>query len=873
MDGKVLTACCCVLAVFVLLASNLQASELLRTSEMEASRDMVRKRLVTKKIVGDKGHIVVPMEEAKAPAGKVGKPHYRKGEVLVRFRKGIKAHNVVKGMKIAEKLTVRKKFHVLSRIKGKDYMVVKAKGMTAAELMSQLKKDPNVEAVSLNYAKYLNTTIPNDNLFVYQWPLDNIGQEIYAGYSGTPDADIDGPEAWDIQTGSEEVIVAVLDTGVDYLHPDLDDNMWVNQQEAAGAPGVDDDGNGYIDDIYGIDTGRNDADPMDVHGHGTHVAGTIAAEGNNNLGVAGVNWNAKIMAVQGFAIDGYMYTDAEVEALEYIIVMKQRGVNIVAINASYGCYACYDQFQKDAIEAAGDEGIIFVGAAGNDGTNNDTEPHYPSSYNSSNIISVAATDWDDGLASFSNYGISSVDLGAPGDYVLSTYLDMWYTPGQGGDFFFDNMESGSGKWTAEGTWAITEEEALSPTQAWSDSPGGDYVKNAEYSLTSNPIDLSGSAGHLSMGLAVKYDLEDDFDYLDLYYKSPPLPSYWGRTIEESYSGSYAWSDSPGGNYTDGAYSWLISPVIDISGADDGAKVSFFLTGVVEENYDFLRIYFSADGGTNWAFLYSLTGDESSMWSGFSGVIPSEFRTSRFRVAFVLYSDDSINEDGYYIDDVKVVDSLNTFFIDDIETGINGWETPEMPRWDYIGSITGNSGGYWYLFNISIDDKYLWDQFQVRYVLSADNSINHDGVYLDDIGIGASEIDHVYAYMSGTSMAVPHVSGAVALMAAEYTSETIGERIGRILSGVDPLAALTGQVAYEGRLNLYNSLTIAPCEGDFEPDGDVDGSDLAILAADFGRTDCAAAPQCNGDLDGDGDVDGSDLAVFAADFGRTDCPLK
>ena len=852
---KFLTVWCCMVAVFFLFAGNLQASELLPApdSSLDASREAADKGLLLEKLAGDRGDIIVPMKQAvNAPSGKKEKPHYREGEVLVRFKKGIKAHNAVSSMRIPDRMNIEKKFQVLSRVTGNDYVLIKAKGMTAAEMMNLLQKDPNVDMVSFNYAKHLNATVPNEEKFIKQWSLNNTGQDFISGLSGTDDADIDGPEAWDIQTGSADVVVVVLDTGVDYLHPDLADNMWVNTLEAGGVSGVDDDENGYIDDIYGIDTGQGDSDPMDIDSHGTHVAGTIAAKGNNDIGVTGVNWNASIMAVKGFASDGYMYTDAEMEALEYILTMKQAGVNIVAVNASYGCDNCFDQIQKDAIEALGEEGIIFVAAAGNSEADNDTTPHYPSSYDLDNIISVASTDWNDDLSSFSNYGLASVDLGAPGDYIYSTYPDIWYTPASG-DPFFDDMESGNGKWTKNGTWAITEENVLSPTHAWSDSPGGKYVENTSYAITSDSVDLSASIGPLKLGFAAKYELELDYDYLDVYFKAPPSPSLWGLTTEKPCNGSYSWSDSPGGNYPDNARSWLISPVIDISGADDEVKVKFGFTGEVEEDYDYLRIYFSADGGTIWVWEYVFTGDYSDSWYLGEAAIPAEFRTSQFRVAFVLYSDGSVTCDGYYIDDVDLIDSSSTFFSDDMESGAPGWTTPDMSMWNRIASINGSSEGYWYLYNLSINDRYLWDQFQVRFVLSADYSINYDGVYLDDIGIGTPAVmDHIYAYMSGTSMAAPHVSGAVALMAAEYPAETIDGRIGRILSGVDALSALDGKTVTGGRLNIYNSLSFSGghCNGDLDVDKDVDGSDLAILAGNMGLLN---------------------LDDFAAGFGRTDCP--
>jgi subtilisin family serine protease len=209
----------------------------------------------------------------------------------------------------------------------------------------------------------------------------------------------------------------------------------------------------------------------------------------------------------------------------------------------------------------------------------------------------------------------------------------------------------------------------------------------------------------------------------------------------------------------------------------------------------------------------------------------------------------------------------------MEFGPNGWTTPTMSVWDNMGSITGSTGGSWWGWNFIMDDRYLWSQFQVKFVIRTDGIINMDGIYLDEIGIGVPAIvDHTYGFMDGTSMAAPHVSGAVSLMAAQYPSENMTGRINRILSGVDPMLSLTGTCVTEGRLNLYNSLTsAAPCEGNFDPDGDVDGSDLAVFAADFGRTNCDVGDPCEGDFDTDNDVDGSDLAVFAADFGRTDCP--
>ncbi|EAQ80099.1 S8 family serine peptidase [Blastopirellula marina] len=246
------------------------------------------------------------------------------------------------------------------------------------------------------------------------WGLDNQGQT-----GGTVDADIDAPEAWEITTGNPNIVVAVIDTGVDYTHPDLIHSMWVNPGEIAG-DGIDNDGNGFVDDVYGYDFLNNDGDPMDDNMHGTHVAGTIAAEGDNATGVVGVASSASIMALKFLSASGSGSTADAVRALNYATMMKKLyGVNVVATNNSWGGGE-YSSALYNAIKASGDEDILFVAAAGNNGTNNDVNPQYPASYGLDNVISVAATDHNDQLAGFSNYGASSVDIAAPGVGIVST---------------------------------------------------------------------------------------------------------------------------------------------------------------------------------------------------------------------------------------------------------------------------------------------------------------------------------------------------------------------------------------------------------------------------------------------------------------------
>jgi subtilisin family serine protease/outer membrane protein assembly factor BamB len=476
--------------------------------------------------------------------------NFKKDEIIVKYRKDKKqvSQNTIQA---------KSGFTTLKTYKRSGIKRIKITGdMDVEQALDIYYSDPDVEYAEPNYI-YHTSTVPNDTHIAKQWALNNTGQVIN-NRAGTIDADIDAFEAWDLTTGSADVVVAVIDTGVDYNHPDLVSNIWINQDEIAGN-GIDDDHNGKVDDVRGWDFVNSDNDPMDYNDHGTHIAGIIAAVGNNSNGVSGVAWTAKIMAIRGLGTEGSGYTSDLIEAIEY---SSENGADV--INMSWGNEE-YSQALKDTIDAST---ALVVCAAGNDGQNTDYNPHYPSGFTSANIISVAATDQYDNLASYSNYGATSVDIGAPGSNIYSTVpakVTVWSN-----NFDDGNMNG----WTTGGTnnrWGVTSSNSFSPSYSLAVSAGSYYTNNTDSWVRSPVFSLSSRKG-ARLDFMINGVSESDNDIL---------------TVQASSNGS-SWTDcetidgSSGGNW--------INYTVDLKSFENNSSVYIRFKFVSDESSNYEGFY-------------------------------------------------------------------------------------------------------------------------------------------------------------------------------------------------------------------------------------------------------------------------------------------
>jgi hypothetical protein len=329
------------------------------------------------------------------------------GEYLVKFRAPTDTAYADAALRAAQ-FTTRHRFHSVAGL----YHVSAHIGVSPDQAAAKLARDPTVAYIEPNLIVKA-TAVPNDPMFPQQWGLNDTGQV------GSPvDPDIGAEAAWNLTTGSAKVVIAVIDSGIDYTHPDLAANMWVNPRGCAG-----DDTDGYPNDCHGINAITGKGDPMDDFFHGTHVAGIIGGVGNNSIGITGVNWTVALLACKFLDSSGSGTTADAITCLDYVAQQKQSGVNIVATNNSWGSIS-YSQALGDAIAVQRQLGILFITAAGNNSINDDQNPSYPCGYNHSNVICVASAV--DSLSKFSNYGTGTVHLGAPGESIWSTVLNGQY---------------------------------------------------------------------------------------------------------------------------------------------------------------------------------------------------------------------------------------------------------------------------------------------------------------------------------------------------------------------------------------------------------------------------------------------------------------
>jgi subtilisin family serine protease len=401
-----------------------------------------------------------------------GDPKYKTDEILVRFKPGVSPERIG-SLHAASKVQKLKSWN---SVEGLQLLKLPA-GSRMKDALQAYRKSPDVLYAEPNYIVHAFNT-PNDPKFPQLWGLQNTGQ-----LSGAPGADIHAAQAWSITTGSSNVVVAVIDTGMDYTHEDLSANAWTSTAAFSGSL------NGTTVNCaagsHGFNAIANSCDPMDDNGHGTHVSGTIGAAGNNGVGVVGVNWTVRMMPCKFLDASGSGSIDGAVTCLDFVKAMKDSGVKVIATNNSWGGPG-FSQALSDAIQGQQQDGILFIAAAGNDAADNDLGGFYPAGYFLPNLISVAATTRFDWLADFSDTGLHSVALGAPGQEILSTTPDNSYF-----------VLSGTSMATPHVTGVAALLAAQDPTRDWRTiknliMAGGDTIPALSQTITGKRLNAYGS---------------------------------------------------------------------------------------------------------------------------------------------------------------------------------------------------------------------------------------------------------------------------------------------------------------------------------------------------------------------------------------------
>ncbi len=503
---------------------------------------------------------------APASFAKKAKPHYVPGEILVKYKSSMNASE--------QKISIEREGHKrLARLNRGLARVKLANSNEMSRAILDFKKDPDVEYAQPNYI-YKANAVPNDPRYGQLWGLKNSGQTITtAGGKNSPRTennpgvagrDMQLEHAWNTITDCSSVVVAVLDTGINYNNSDLAANMW-------------DGGMTYPN--HGYDYIDNDDNPMDLNGHGTHVAGTIGAQGNNGVGSTGVCWRTKLMALRVLGTTG-SGTSAGIIAGIYFAV--DNGAKV--INMSLGGET-YDAAYSAAIDYAENHGVLIVASAGNDGENNELSSKYPCNFPQGNILCVAALTQNYSLASFSNYGATNVDVGAPGVNIVSTWPGANASTSDALTSGWTFTSSVSSPWTYKTLNFGTARACLvnPPTYNY---PTAKYAHNND-ARAWKTFSVPGSAAAVTFSFDLMYDVQYNFDYVSIHSKAGSTDPMVGGTELDSFTGSTNGYTIPQeydiSSHAGSSVSLGFRLLTDSTGNDFGPNVSAFMINTLTLN--------------------------------------------------------------------------------------------------------------------------------------------------------------------------------------------------------------------------------------------------------------------------------------------------
>lgn len=762
--------------------------------------------------------VAVPVAAFGGPSDGGDNESGASGDLLVRFDRGVAGTQAAASAHARARGATVKRFEIVEGLE----LVELQSGVSVAEAIRAYEAMPGVLYAEPNHTRTLYG-VPNDPLFPGQWGLHNTGQT-----GGTVDADMDLPEAWGVTTGSESVIVAVLDSGVDYLHPDLASNMWRNSGEIP-YNNIDDDGNGYVDDVYGIDTGWNKSDPYPrtyADRHGTAVASAIGAVSDNALGLAGAAWDVTLMAVKISDPGGYIYEDAIIEAIEYADTM---GADI--INCSWGGPSM-GQALGDAIQASD---ALFVCAAGNDGADIDVTPDYPSWYDYPNIISVAASDHDDAPAQWvsgtsTNYGATKVDVFAPGKDipVADSGIWAWYPKTHTVLFeedFNDPALDTSPYWDrseyVHEQWQQAEVGDGGDHGAFIDMPVGRLFDERSVLRSTRPIDLSGASGPwlefwhaIDTGRAEGdgfvwglHDASENKDYvIDTYQGGSlswrqelvDLSAFSGPGRDDLYLFVVAQSDPVQNDYMYPDYTY---------GYIDDIRV-------VDIDYEFPVVTNLFSSASKWdATAYDITPWQWRSANGGEWYVAdySNPEQSWLRIAQPLDCSEGVPVISYRIMRQYTWAEWAPWASLKVSTDGVTWKDAAGKR-PSVDMPDGSSIETWELYEYAgMEELHIAFLFTSEWPAAAPT----DSITLSNLTFDIHpwdwrpEFGDAYDVVDGTSLSAPAVSGVAALVLSRNSTLSASEIREVLIDTADAKPALAGKCVSGGRVNAYAAVTTVP----------------------------------------------------------------